>query len=94
MTILKNQKIISKKKQYMYRALLILPPSQFQGRKKHSYSKHSSILIHVIQDIPQGTKISTFPSSPNLHELHSICWKKNGRKSVLQNLVSQSEQLH
>lgn len=48
----------------MYRALLILSPSQFQGRKKHSYSKHSSILIHVIQDIPQGTKIST--SSPNL----------------------------
>lgn len=80
----------------MYRALLILSPSQFQGRKKHSYSKHSSILIHVIQDIPQGTKISTFPSFPqsSLHELHSIRWKKNGRKSVLQNLVSRSEQLH
>lgn len=41
-TILKNQKI-SEKKQYIYKTLLILPPSLFQGREKHSYSIHSSI---------------------------------------------------
>lgn len=78
----------------MYRALLILPPL-FQGRKKHNYSIHSSILIHIIQDIPQGTKISTFPSSPNLvFTNYTRFVGKNGRKSVLQNFISRSEQLH